>query len=320
MRVIVHGGAGSVPAEPTPRQQVLETAASAASDADDPTGAVCTAARILEADPRFNAGTGGAVQSDGRVRTDAGLMTDDREVGAACAMPSVEHAVDVARVVNSETPHVLLAGVHAVDLAAEHGIETGVDLLTERTRQRWAEADPPASTDVGAHLAWVRERFGDDADAAADGARETRGRDHDTVGAVATDGERLAAATSTAGRWFALAGRVGDVPQVGSGFYCSPAGGASATGAGEDIARVTLARRAVDRLESGDGAQAAAEAALEEFGDLVDGDAGVIVLTPDGDAGRAFDAEVMQTCVADDSEHGLRQPEDRSAEDANDRP
>ena len=90
----------------------------------------------------------------------------------------------------------------------------------------------------------------------------------------------------------------GVVPQIGSGFYCAPAGGASATRASEDIARTTLSRRAVDRLEDGRGAQAAAEAAIEEFGDLVEGSAGVILLTPDGDAGEAYNSDTMQTAVA----------------------
>jgi isoaspartyl peptidase/L-asparaginase-like protein (Ntn-hydrolase superfamily) len=154
----------------------------------------------------------------------------------------------------------------------------------------------------------VSERFGRDPDAGVaagggSGGGDESGngppdRDHDTVGAVATDGDRVAAATSTGGRWLALAGRVGDVPQVGAGFYCTPAGGVSATGAGEDIARVTLARRAVEYLEDGRRAEAAAEAAIGEFSDLVDGSAGLIVLTPDGDVGEAFNSDAMQTAVA----------------------
>ena len=306
MRVIAHGGAGSPPDEPRDRQRAIETAAEAGADAPTPTGAVTATLRKLESDTWFNAGVGGAVQSDGHVRTDAGLMTDDREAGAACAMPGVEHAVDVARAVKEETPHVLVAGVHAVDLAAAVGVETGADLWSDRNRERWDELDERPEGDQLAHAEWVRERFGGDPDegldpGAGDGAARDGDdsiRDHDTVGAVATDGDRLAAATSTGGRRLALAGRVGDVPQIGSGFYCAPAGGASATGAGEDIARTTLSRRAVDRLEDGRGAQAAAEAAIEEFGDLVEGSAGVILLTPDGDAGAAYNSDAMQTAVA----------------------
>jgi isoaspartyl peptidase/L-asparaginase-like protein (Ntn-hydrolase superfamily) len=308
MRVIAHGGAGSPPDEPTDRQRALEASAAAGTDADTPTAAVCATVRALESDPRFNAGVGGAVQSDGHVRTDAGLMTDDREVGAACGMPGVAHAVDVARAVKSETPHVLVAGVHAIDLAEAVGVDTGVDLRTVETRERWADLDDRPDGDRLTHARWVSERFGRDPDAGVAIGGDSGGgdesdngppdRDHDTVGAVATDGDRVAAATSTGGRWLALAGRVGDVPQVGAGFYCTPAGGVSATGAGEDIARVTLARRAVEYLEHGRRAEAAAEAAIDEFSDLVDGSAGLIVLTPDGEVGEAFNSDAMQTAVA----------------------
>lgn len=284
MHVIVHGGAGSDPDRPADRQSTLRKAADRGAAAASPVDAVVAAVRWLESAPQFNAGVGSAVQSDGHIRTDAGIMTGSGAVGAACAMDGVEHAVEVARVVMSSTPHVLLAGEHAVDLAASFGINTRVDLWTERTRERWAEIDPPM-TGIADQLSWVREHF--DAD---DGPRS-----HDTVGAVATDGERIATATSTGGRWFALAGRVGDVPQIGSGFYASEAGGASATGAGEDIARETLARKAVDFLEDGDTPQTAANRAIEQFASATDSTAGIIVMNTAGEAGSAYNSEAMQT-------------------------
>ncbi|WP_255197244.1 isoaspartyl peptidase/L-asparaginase [Halorarius litoreus] len=286
MRVIVHGGAGGAPDDPATRQAVVDEAASTGASESTVTEAVCAAVRVLESSATFNAGVGSTVQSDGVIRTDAGLMTDDREVGAVCSMPGVEHAVDAARVVKAETPHVLVSGVHAVDLADEFGVETDVDLWTDARREAWEELEAvPPLNEKREQLDWLREQFGG----------------HDTVGAVARDGDRVAAATSTGGRWLALAGRVGDVPQIGSGFYCTRAGGASATGAGEDIARVTLARRAVDHLEHGRDAQAAADLAIEEFEDLTGSDAGVIVMRNDGDAGLAYNTEAMQTAVAGES-------------------
>ncbi|QUO48399.1 MULTISPECIES: isoaspartyl peptidase/L-asparaginase [Halorubrum] len=305
MRVIVHGGAGGAPDDPEPRQAVLDDAAARGADATSPLDAVESAVGVLESDPRFNAGVGGAVQSDGVVRTDAGVMTSDREVGAACSMPGVEHAARVARVVHSETPHVFVSGEHAVDLAADFGVETGVDLLTDEKHERYEAEDPPRGS-PREHLDWLESRFGSGDDQAGetsdDGAEEGDGGkngapDHDTVGAVATDGESFAAVTSTGGRSFALAGRVGDVPQVGSGFFCTEAGGASATGAGEDIARVTLSRRAVDFLDEGLDAQGAADRAIEEFEAITGSGAGVIVLGDEG-AGSAFNTEGMQTSVA----------------------
>ncbi|KAB7515744.1 asparaginase [Halosegnis rubeus] len=285
MNIIVHGGAGSPPEEPPERQAVLDEAAETGVATDSVTDAVCAAVSVLESDPRFNAGVGGTVQSDGIIRTDAGLMTDDREVGAVSSMPGVEHALDAARVVKEETPHVLVSGVHAVDLADEFGVETEVDLWTDRRREQWRELDAwHDPTDKREQLDWLREQFGGS----------------DTVGAVARDQDRIAAATSTGGRWLALAGRVGDVPQVGSGFYATRAGGASATGAGEDIARVTLARRAVDHLEMGRTASDAADLAMEEFADLTGSTAGVIVADNKGGTGEAFNSEAMQTAVTEE--------------------
>jgi len=282
MHVLVHGGAeGSPPDDPERRQSVLDGAATAGRAADSPVEAVVAAIRPLESNRRFNAGVSGAVQSDGVVRTDAGLMSSDREVGAACSMAGVEHAIDVARLVHAETPHVMLAGDEAVALAADYGITTDADLWTERTRERWASTSPPEGT-ARDHLRWVRERF--------DGT--------DTVGAVATDGETVAAGTSTGGRWCALAGRVGDVPQVGSGFYAAPAGAASATGAGEDIARVTLSRKAVDYLADGHEPATAAERAIERFEDVTGSRAGVVVAAPDGRSGSAYNSPAMQTSAA----------------------
>ena len=292
MRVIVHGGAGGVPDDPEPRQAVLDEAAAAGAATTDPLDAVESAVGVLEASPRFNAGVGGAVQSDGVVRTDAGVMTSDREIGAACSMPGVESAVSVARVVLAETPHIFVSGGHAVELAAEFGIETGVDLLTDEKRERYEAEDPPGGG-PREHLDWLASRFGSGDDRAG-GREKDAAPDHDTVGAVASDGESFAAATSTGGRSFALAGRVGDVPQVGSGFFCTEAGGASATGAGEDIARVTLSRRAVDLLADGYDADTAADRAIREFDDLTGSGAGVIVCGDDT-VGSAFNTDGMQT-------------------------
>ncbi|QLH76218.1 isoaspartyl peptidase/L-asparaginase [Halosimplex rubrum] len=302
MQLIAHGGAGSPPDEPAERQAVLDEAVARGAEESDPVDAVCAAVRVLEVDPSFNAGVGSAVQSDGMIRTDAGLMTADGEVGAAGAMPEVCHAVEVARAVMTETPHVMLAGERAVAFAHAVGVETGLDLWADRTRERWGDAEPPTG-DPEAHLRWVRERFASDEDLDRAGDQQVSPadpHDHDTVGAVAREGEEIAAATSTGGRWFALAGRVGDVPQVGAGFFASEAGGASATGAGEDIAREGLARRAVDLLEGGADAEAAARLAVEEFDDAAAGNAGIVVVDADGRTGEAYNSPAMQTARTDD--------------------
>ena len=279
MHVIVHGGAGSPADEPADRQAVLDEAADSGTKQSTPLDAVVRAVRVLESSPRFNAGVGSAVQSDGAIRTDAGVMTGSGDTGAACSMPDVEAAVEVARLVATETPHVLLSGDHAVAFAESYDVQTDCDLWSERTRSRWDELEPPSDENPRTHLEWVAEQFGGS----------------DTVGAVATDGDELVAATSTGGRWCALAGRVGDVPQVGAGFYATERAAASATGAGEAIAEFGLARRVVERIENGLGPQLAADRAIEAFEADTDSQAGVIVLDTDGTAGSSYNSPAMQT-------------------------
>jgi len=281
MRVLVHGGAGGTPERPEPRQAVLDEAAATGTEAASPTAAVVDAVRVLESDPQFNAGVGSAVQSDGHIRTDAGLMNSTGTVGAAASMRDVEHAVEVARVVAEETPHVMVAGDRAVALADAYGVSTG-DLWSDRMRDRWGELDPVESDDLRSHVEWVHGQFGGT----------------DTVGAVATDGEAVAAATSTGGRWCALAGRVGDVPQVGAGFYATETAAVSTTGAGEEIATFGLARHVADAIEAGTAPAAATDGLIGEFDDEMAGSAGVIAISPDGSVGEAFNSDGMQTAVA----------------------
>jgi isoaspartyl peptidase/L-asparaginase-like protein (Ntn-hydrolase superfamily) len=279
MQLLVHGGAGGRPEEPDRRQRVLDRATAVGTETDDPLDAVIDSVCVLESDPQFNAGVGSAVQSDGKIRTDAGIMLDDGSTGAACSMTGVEHAVEAARIVAEQTPHILLSGDHAVELARAHGVDTDCDLWSERTRERWDGLTDKSDDDVRDQLTWVHEQFGG----------------IDTVGAVATDGQRLAAATSTGGRWAALAGRVGDVPQVGSGFYATDRAAASATGAGEAIARFGLARRVVDAVEDGVEPQTAADQTIRRFGTETGEEAGVIVLDRAGREGSAFNSDGMQT-------------------------
>lgn len=282
MDVFVHGGAGSSPAEPAARRAVLETAAGEGAEAGTPAEAVVNAVTTLEASPRFNAGVGGAIQSDGRIRSDAGIMTGDGSVGAVCGMEGVANAIRVAHAVSTETPHILLCGREAERFAETVGVSVDRDLWTDRRREQWREEGLDGAS-YDKQLTTVCERFGAGAD---------------TVGAVASDGERVATATSTGGRWLALAGRVGDVPQVGCGYYASPAGAVSTTGAGEGIARVTMARLAERELMASGDPQQAADRALETFDQQAAGSAGLIVISRDGERGSAYSSELMQTAHA----------------------
>ncbi|SER67035.1 Asparaginase [Pediococcus ethanolidurans] len=90
---------------------------------------------------------------------------------------------------------------------------------------------------------------------------------HDTVGAITLDKQgSMAAATSTSGLFMKKAGRIGDSPLSGSGFYVdSEIGGAAATGLGEDIMKGCLSYEIVRLMGEGKSPQQACDQAVYPF-------------------------------------------------------
>jgi beta-aspartyl-peptidase (threonine type) len=177
----------------------------------------------------------------------------DLRAGAVGNVPPMRHPIELARAVMERSPHVLLVGPGALEWGRQFGIE-GCPLDELKVR---AEAEPS-----GVECA-------------------------DTVGAVALDAEgRLAAATSTGGVKGKHPARVGDSPLPGAGTWADDeAGGASATGTGEFIIRVNLARRCVDAIRAGADPTAAADQGLAELRRRTGGTAGIILLDPQGRVG-----------------------------------
>lgn len=212
-------------------------------------------------------------------------MTSDGEIGAVCNITGVLNPVELAEAVKHHTPHILLGPVGALSLAEHLGIDTDSELGTDRLAERFDDAEVP--DDFAGQLEFVNERFGEDEE----------DTERDTVGAVATDGNRFAAATSTGGRWLALQGRIGDVPQVGCGYYASEVAAVSTTGAGEAIAQTTLARLVERHIEAGLDAQDAAFEAMATFERETNATAGLIALDEAGTIATAFNSSRMQTAA-----------------------
>ena len=81
--------------------------------------------------------------------------------------------------------------------------------------------------------------------------RPPHGGEGDTVGVIARDSNGLlACATSTGGTSHRPAGRVGDVPLPGSGFWADQKASIAATGVGEAITTALLSYRVHDRFTS----------------------------------------------------------------------
>lgn len=283
--IVVHGGAGAIAADDHARA-CAEGCLSAARIGHQVLSAGGTALQAVEAavvaledDPHFNAGRGACLTADGDVELDAAVMWGaDLSCGAVAALKAFANPVKVARLVLERSAHVLLAGEGAARFARIHGVLPCPPalLVTPRALERWE-----------------REKHG-------------LARKNGTVGAVAIDAAgHVAAATSTGGTSGKLPGRVGDTPLIGCGTYADDRGGAaSATGHGESIIKVVLAKFACDRMAAGADARTAAEEAVRELG-RVHGEGGIILVDRGGGLGVAFNAARMSRAwIAGDGSEG----------------
>ena len=215
--------------------------------------------RVAEADEtNSSVGYGGLPDRDGRVTLDACIMGWNGDIGAVCALEDVVHAVSVARRVMERTPHTMLVGEGARSFAVDQGFETR-NLLTPAAEAAWREwlktanyAPRPNSENTD----WRAMPGGPG--------------NHDTIGLLAIGADqRMAGACTTSGMAFKMRGRVGDSPLIGAGLYVDDeVGGATATGVGEDVVRVTGAHAVVEAMRHGMDPTAACRSVIERLARL----------------------------------------------------
>lgn len=283
LKVLAHGGAGSFDAEQHDGpEKAAKDGMHALENGGSPLDAVVAATRTLEDDERFNAGTGSNLRFDGEtIEMDAAVGTSDGRFGAIAGIQRVRHPVSVAREL-LDTPHDLLVGEGATKFARAHGHEehdprtrTAEDkhakvvemVRTGEIEQGWSDWELGTLEEHWNYDKAMREVFGPS----------------DTVGAVATDGERFAAGLSTGGTAATLLGRVGDVPLPGCGLRAGPAGSVCVTGDGEHLARKRLADRVYAWLDDGVPVDDVVPRALDLFDEGVA--VGLLAVTPDGLSG-----------------------------------
>lgn len=239
------------------------------------------AARVPEADPDdHSVGLGGHPDRDGRVTLDACVMDERHRCGSVAAVEGVLHPVTLARRVMERTPHVMLVGAGARELAVAEGLETG-DLLTPEAEAAWREW-----LETAEYAPAVNSERRDRPSGHAD--------DHDTIGVLALDAAgRLCGACTTSGLAYKMRGRVGDSPIIGAGLFVDGAVGAAvATGHGEEVIRVAGASAVVEAMRHGRSAQDAARELVERIARVTPSDPdaiqiGVLALGPDGAVGAA---------------------------------
>lgn len=193
-------------------------------------------------------GFGGLPNAEGVLEMDAAFMDGNTfQIGAIAGIIDIKNPISVARQLSHEKFNSFLIGSGATKYAIEKNFETK-EMLTDRAKKIWSSrVEEIKKNNLSPY----------------DG--------HDTVGAVCLDKTgSMAVGTSSSGLFMKKAGRVGDSPLSGSGFYVdSEVGGAAATGLGEDLMKGILSYEIVRKMREGLTPQEACDQTVYPFNDLL---------------------------------------------------
>lgn len=228
----IHGGAGIEPdklnaAEKLAYEEALKRALFTGRDLLAKGGTALDAVeqtiRVLEDEPLFNAGRGAVFNNVGKHELDAAIADGRTHNGGAVAgVSTVKNPISLARLVMTDTNHVLLIGDGAEKFADEMKGNPSIARVpntyfsTEHRRAEWKAAIEKEKQ-----------------------TNPTKASGKGTVGCVALDSDgNLAAGTSTGGLTNKKWGRVGSVPILGAGTFADNETLAiSGTGIGEHFIR-----------------------------------------------------------------------------------
>jgi len=289
--IVIHGGAGSSAQDLGPQytQEIVQSLTAALKigrqsleDGESSLDAVEKVIRYMEDNPTFNAGRGAVFNSAGGHELDSSIMDGrDRACGAVAGVTTIKNPISLARLVMTETRHVLLAGAGAERF--------GEEMEVERVENSYF------STDVK-RRSWERVKQRD-----ANAQTLSRRQPYlGTVGCVALDKRgNLAAGTSTGGVMNKKFGRVGDSPIVGAGTFADNRTCAvSCTGVGEHYIRNAIAydvsaQMAYKKVSLSEAVRDVIHNTLQP------GDGGIIAVARDGTIVTDFNTGGMAQACAD---------------------
>jgi N4-(beta-N-acetylglucosaminyl)-L-asparaginase len=236
-----------------------------------PLDATVAGVKIVEDDPNDSSvGYGGLPNEDGEVELDASVMDGlTCRCGAVGGLKEIKNAAAVAQVIMERTDHIFLVGEGALRFAVRMGFKRE-NLLTEASRRRWVEwRSKLSASDV-----WLTEEQGGTAFGEVI-------KHYGTINCLAIDANgNLAGTTTTSGRSWKIAGRVGDSPIIGAGLYVdNEVGAAGSTGRGEANIKVCGAHTVVELMRQGKSPQ---QACLETLQRVVKTTKEKRLLDPDG--------------------------------------
>ncbi|MCU0525361.1 MAG: isoaspartyl peptidase/L-asparaginase [Elainella sp. Prado103] len=294
-KLIIHGGAGSAlkgqkGADAVRRSlyAVIEEVYPLLQQGADAKTAVIRGCQLLEDDPRFNAGTGSVLQSDGQIRMSASLMDGDRQrFSGVINAARLKNPIELADFLQNSDDRVL-SDIGALELLRE----LQVPYYDPSTKLRLQE--------------WMLEREGNFDKAMAGVVAEQElvseaGRG--TIGVVVLDSAgRLAAGTSTGGKGFERIGRVSD-SAMPAGNYANRYAAVSCTGIGEHIIEECLAARIVIRVSDGMSLSTAFDKSFQEAQSR-DRDFGAIGIDANGSIAWGKTSQVLLAAYHDGEKIG----------------
>lgn len=255
-KLIIHGGAGSslkgkggIESVRRSLSTVVEEVYALLRSGANAREAVVLGCQLLEDDPRFNAGTGSVLQSDGQIRMSAALMDGtSQSFSGVINVSRVQHPIELAQHLQT-SPDRVLSDIGAAELLRELQVPL-YNPLTELRLEEWMQERQENFVKTMAGVVAEPELV------------ENAGRG--TIGVVALDDRgNLATGTSTGGKGFERIGRVSD-SAMPAGNYATKYAAVSCTGIGEDIIDECLAARIVVRVTDGMSLQAAMKRTFAE--------------------------------------------------------
>ncbi len=244
-KLIIHGGAGSslkgkagVDVIRKSLYTIIEEVYSLLVAGASAREAVVRGCQLLEDDPRYNAGTGSVLQSDGQIRMSASLMEGKiQRFSGVINILRVQNPIDLALFLQ-DSPDRVLSDFGAAELTRELNTPP-YNPLTDKRLQEWIQERQGNFEKEMAEVVAEQELVAD--------SEKGRG----TIGVVALDSQGcLAVGTSTGGKGFERIGRVSD-SAMPAGNYATRHAAVSCTGIGEDIIEECLAPRIVIRVSDG---------------------------------------------------------------------
>lgn len=281
--LILHGGAGArrernYDREVVHMREVVEAMKARLDAGASALDVAVEATVMLEDSGLYVAGRGASPNLAGAYELDASLMDGStRRAGAVAALQGFRNPIAAARAVMDRTPHVMLAGEGAALFAQDQGLEPVGDAAAWFTHAGKGEDNHPPGT-----------------------------LSHGTVGCCVLDDQgRLAAATSTAGVFGKMPGRVGDTPIPAAGTWADSHAAVSGTGQGEYFIRVAACAQTAWRVAAGQPLAEASRAVIDEVGAL-GGDGGLIALDRLGNIAAPFNSQGMKRAwLTTDGEIGV---------------